>query len=585
MSATKTNRSRKKSSLIDLAMGVIIVLLINYIASFVFTRFDLTTEGRYTLAPATKKMIASLDDVVYFKVYLDGEFPAGFTRLKKETREMLGEFRAYADQGMIEYEFINPSENTDPKIRNQIYKELYTQGLRPTDLEVQDESGVSKKIIWPGALVTYRGRQVAVHFLKGGMGQGAENLLNNAVEDLEYEISNAIQKLTNVTKPKVAFIQGHGELNEYETADIFQALQEYYVVERIELNGRIGSLTSRKPMSKDTTKTWITNNYEAIVVAKPDTAFSEKDKFIIDQFVMYGGKVLWFVDPVLANMDSLSRSDLTFGLANDLNLDDQLFTYGIRLNANLVQDLQSAPIPLPVGMVGDQPRYELFPWYYFPLLVPHSQHPIVNNLNAVKAEFISSIDTVGKTGLKKTVLLTTSKYTKLLRAPVRISLGITKYQPSEEQFDKANTPVAYLLEGEFNSVFKNRLTQQIQESADIKFKERSTNTKMLVVSDGDIIKNHVRSDNQILPLGVDRYTNQEYGNKDFVLNAINYLCDDQGLMSVRSRTLKIRLLDRAKVKTERLKWQLMNTLLPIALVLFFGLVHFYWRKRRYTTKN
>jgi ABC-2 type transport system permease protein len=583
--STKSGNKRKRNSLVDLLIGVLIIVLVNYIASFVFTRFDLTAEKRYTLSEATKKQIENLNDAVYFKVYLEGDFPSGFTRLRNEIKEMLDEFRAYADQGYIEYEFINPSLNPDQKVRNEVYRDLYKQGLRPTDLEVQDEDGVSKKIIWPGALVTYKERQVAIDFLKSGAAQGSENLLNNAIEDLEYELSNAIQKLTNVNKPKLAFIYGHGELDEYETADIFKALEEYYVVERITLDEQIGRLTSRKARTDDSTKTWVTNNYKAIIIAKPTEKFSDKDKFIIDQFVMYGGKVLWFLDPVMADMDSLTRSDFTLGIANDLNLNDQLFTYGVRLNSNLAQDLQAAPIPLPVGMVGDQPRYELFPWYYFPLLVPKGGHPIVNNLNAVKTEFVSSIDTVGKTGrIKKTPLLTTSRYTKLLRAPVRISLGITRYQPSEDQYTKGHTPVAYLLEGTFSSVFKNRMTQQIKQSDEIKYKDSSITTKMLVVADGDIIKNHVRSDRQILPLGVDRYTNQEYGNKDFVLNAVNYLCDDEGLMAVRARTLKIRLLDRARLKAEGVKWQLINTIVPVLMVLLFGVIHFYWRKRKYSRK-
>ena len=573
---------RRINSFIDLLIGVAIILLLNYVSSFVYTRFDLTSEKRYTLSDATKKMLGELDDVVFFQVYLEGEFPAGFTRLKKETREMLDEFRAYAPRGMFEYEFINPSENPDQQVRNQVYKQLYEQGLRPTDLEVQDEDGVSKKIIWPGAIVNYQGRQTAVHFLKSGSGAGTENLLNNSIEDLEYEISNAIRKLVNEEKPAIAFIEGHGELDVFETADISQALSEYYVVDRVRIDGNINSLTSRKPMTTDTTKTWIANNYEAIIIAKPDTAFSEKDKFLIDQFVMYGGKVLWLIDPVAAEMDSLTRAEMTLGLTQQLNLDDQLFNYGVRLNGDLVQDLQSAPIPLPVGMIGDQPRYELFPWYYFPLLVPSTSHPVVNNLNAIKGEFVSSLDTVGKEGIRKTILLTTSKYTKLLRAPVRISLGITRFPPKEEQFNEAYTPVACLLEGKFNSVFTNRVPPQITNSSEIKFRESGLETKMIVVADGDVIKNHVRSDKRILPLGFDRYTNQEYGNKDFMMNAINYLCDDTGLMSVRSRTLKIRLLDRARLQQEATKWKLINLLVPVLLVVLMGAVHVLVKRRWYT---
>jgi len=245
-------------------------------------------------------------------------------------------------------------------------------------------------------------------------------------------------------------------------------------------------------------------------------------------------------------------------------------------------DLQASPIPLPTQMVGGQPKYELFPWYYFPLLVPRSNHPIVNHLNAIKTAFVSSIDTVGKDDVKKTPLLTTSKYTKLLKTPVRISLGITKFQPDESQYNKSFTPVAYLLEGVFSSVFKNRITDKIVKSNVIKFKEESMPTKMIVMADGDMIKNFVRSDGRIMPLGMDRYTRQEFGNKDLIMNAVNFLCDDAGLMNVRSRTLKIRLLDRAKVRNERTKWQMINTVIPVLLVLIFGLFHYFLRRRMYT---
>jgi len=581
-SGRKKGQKSRRSGMIDLLMGVFVIFLINYIASFVFTRFDLTSEKRYTLSTSSRKLISSLDDVVFFKVYLEGEFPAGFTRLKKETREMLDEFRAYAGEGKIEYEFINPSENPDMKIRNEIYKQLYDQGLRPTDLEIQDEDGISKKIIWPGAVVTYKGRRTSLQLLKSNSIGGSEDMLNNSIEDLEYELSNAIQKLVNVNKPKIAFIEGHGELNEMQVADISRSLEEYYVIDRLTLAGNVNSLTARKPMSKDSSKTWIKNEYEAIIIAKPVTAFTEKDKFLIDQYIMYGGKVLWLLDPVSAEMDSLTKSDLTMGLANDINLTDQLFTYGVRLNSDLVLDLQSAPIPLPTQMVSGQPRYELFPWYYFPLLVPNSNHPVVNNLNAIKGEFMSSLDTVNKPEIRKTPLLTTSKYTKLLRAPVRISLGITKFPPQESQYNKSFTPVAYLLEGTFNSVFKNRITQQIVQSDEIKYREKGVPTKMIVAADGDLIKNRVRSDMRIMPLGLDQYTGQEYGNKDFIMNAVNFLCDDEGLMNVRSRTLKIRLLDRAKLQKEQTKWQLINTVVPVLLVIIFGLIHHFIRKRRYT---
>ena len=576
--------SRKQSDLTKLVLGLLIILLVNYISSFVFERFDLTSEKRYSLTEPTKKIIKQLDDNVFFKVYLEGDFPAGFKRLRSETLEMLNEFRAYSSGAHIEYEFINPSESADEEIRNNIYRELYKQGLRPTDLEIKDEDGISQKIIWPGAIVTYKGRQVSLDLLQSRLGARSEEVLNSSIENLEYALSNAIQKLLDPIKPMVAFIEGHGELNAYQTADIGQTLMEFYGVERVALNGQVNVLTDRQEKDSVTGKVRVRNKYDVIVIAKPDSAFSEKDKFIIDQFLMHGGKILWLIDPMQAEMDSLTRAEETMGIARDLKLDDQLFTYGVRLNANLIMDIQSAMIPLPVGMLGDQPRYELFPWFYFPLLTPVPGQPMVNNLNVVKSEFCSSIEFVGEDSLKKEVLLTTSPYAKLAYSPVRINLGITRVEPQREQFDKSHVPVAVLLEGKFKSNYAGRMTDKFLKESIFQFREKSLPTKMIVVADGDVIKNHVRNDGQILPLGVDRFTRQEYGNKDFIVNAINYLCDENELMVVRSRSLKIRMLDKTKVDEYRLNYQLLNMLGPALLVIIFGIGFNYYRRKKYANK-
>lgn len=575
------SNKRKLNDLINLATGLAIVVVLNFIASFVFHRFDLTSEKRYTLSEATKELTSNLDDVVYFKVYLEGEFPAGFKRLRRETKEMLDEFRASAPAGRIEYEFINPSESPDEKTRNEIYKQLYKQGLRPTDLEIKDEDGISQKIVWPGAIVTYKEREAPLDLLNDLLGKGAEEILNSSIENLEYQIASTINQLLTPVKPKIAFLEGHAELNEMETADIYLSLRDQYQVERLRLDNKIDALTSRQPNPQDSNQIIPLNNYDLLVIAKPDSGYTEKEKFLIDQHIMYGGKVLWLIDPMRASMDSLTRADLTMGIGRSLNLDDMLFTYGVRLNANLIQDLQAAPIPLPVGMMGDQPRYELFPWYYFPLLNP-TDHPISKNLNLVKGEFVSTIDLVGDDKIKKEVLLETSEMTKLLFSPVRISLGITKFEPKPEQFNKPYQTVAVLLEGSFESVFKDRLTENFTKNKEVAFKPDGVPTQMIVVSDGDVIRNHVRQDERILPLGVDRYTQTEYGNKDFIMNCINYLCNDNGLMEVRSRSLKLRLLNKPKIEKEQVKWQMINMVLPLLLVVLLGMAHQWRKKRKYT---
>ena len=469
----------------------------------------------------------------------------------------------------------------DEATRNAVFKQLYEQGLRPTDLEIQDDDGISKKLVWPGILVSYRGKTIPIDLLKNQIGSGSEEMLNSSIEALEFEFSNTIQKLVSNRKPRIAFIEGQGELDKYQTADIMRSLADYYAVDRKRLDQNINVLTNREALLEDSSTIVVRNNYDVIVIAKPDSAFNDRNKFIIDQYLMYGGKILWLIDPLHAEMDSLTKSDMTLGIARDLNLNDLLFSYGVRINDNLIQDLQSAPIPLPVGMVGDQPRYELFPWYYFPLFSSTSNHPIVNNINLVMGEFTSTIDFVGKDDLKKTVLLTSSEYTKVLNTPVRISLGITKFDPKVEQFNKSYSPVAVLVEGEFTSLYDGALAPEFQQSKEVKFKSKSENTKMIVVSDGDIIKNHVRAGNRIVPLGIDRYTKREYGNKEFILNAINYLSDESGLINARSRSIKLRLLDVQKVEREQLYWQLINMLIPLLFIAILGIAHYFIRNKVY----
>ncbi|MBW6482570.1 MAG: gliding motility-associated ABC transporter substrate-binding protein GldG [Vicingaceae bacterium] len=575
------NHSNRNKDLTTLLIGLLLLILLNFIASFAFERFDLTTEKRYSLAKASKDLARNLDDIVYVKVYLEGDFPASYKKLRDETQEMLDEFRAYANDN-LDYEFINPAESGDEKITNEIYQQLFKQGLRPTDLSEKTTDGYSNKLIWPGAIFFYKGKEIPVQLLKSTIGGSAETMVNNSIEGLEYEIANAIYNLTTEEKPKIAFIEGHGELNKHEVASISTLLSEFYTIDRLALNEELHSLTERTII--DTTKSFaVKPKYNAIVIAKPSERFSEKDKFIIDQYIMYGGKVIWLIDPVFASMDSLQNSDVTMAIPLDLNLDDQLFTYGVRINTNLILDLQSAPVPVVTGNIGNQPKTELFPWYFFPLLTPANSHPIVNNLNMVKGEFTSTIDTINKKDIHKTGLLKSSQYTKISSAPTRVSLSMLRYEPDQKQFNKGHQIAAVLLEGTFESVFKNRVPPQIEKSNEIAFKEKSVLNSMVVIADGDIAKNAVnKKTNEFMALGVDRYTKQQYGNADFLLNVVNYLCNENGLMSVRAKKFKIRMMDQTVLKAERFKWQLINTVLPVGLIIIFGFAHYLDRKKKYT---
>ncbi|MDQ3046412.1 MAG: gliding motility-associated ABC transporter substrate-binding protein GldG [Bacteroidota bacterium] len=559
------NRNKKRD-LIALGLAIIIVILLNFVGSFVFHRFDLTSEKRYTLSDATKKLLKELDDVVYVKVYLDGEFPAGFKRLRNETKEMLDEFRAYSNDN-IEYEFIDPTENPDKKQQNELYKQLYDKGLQPTPLEVKEENGTTQQIIVPGALVTYHGSQVPWNLLKTQLGRSAEAQLNNSIQALEYEFASCIRNLTVKFRPKVAFIEGHGELDTLGTGDIRDALSEFYTVKTVVIDEKLDAL----------------NGYKAIVIAKPDTSFSEKDKFIIDQFLMKGGRILWAIDPLDTNMDSLVRKSYTIAIPYEHRLDDMLFKYGVRLNQNMIADIQCSAIPVNKAMRGEQPRFELMPWVYSPLMMPENTHAITKNLDLIKIEYGSSIDTVSASGISKTILLKSSKYTKTFNSPARIFLEIVNRKPDEKQFRDSYRPVAVLLEGEFESVYKNRVPPEIASNKDIGFKDHGQHSQMIVISDGDVIRNDVqRSSGKEYPLGYDKYTNQTYGNKNFILNCMNYLCDDSGLISVRARELTLRLLDKKKVKNEKLKWQMINTVLPLLVVGLFGLIYHFRRKNKYS---
>lgn len=574
----KKKISLKRINITHLVYSLLIIILLNIIGSFVYTRFDLTAENRYSLSPATKNLLKNLDDIVYVKVYLEGDFPAGFKRLRNATKEMLDEFRAYNPK--IQYEFIDPSAIADPKVRNELYKQLVGKGILPTNLQVKEKGSTKEQIIFPGAEVSYKSHTIPLQLLMDQMGVESENVINNSIQSLEYNISNVIRKLNVRIKPKIAIIEGHGELNKYEMYDITNALSEYYQVERVWINEQVNKLTER--VVTDSSATKIKNKYKAIIIAKPDSAFTEKDKFIIDQYIMYGGKVLWLIDPVFASMDSLNNTAKTVGITNEINLSDQLFRYGVRLNTNLIMDINAMPIPVVTGKIGNQPKTTLLPWYYFPIIVPTVKHPIVNNLNAIKTEFISSIDTI-ENGIKKTILLTSSQYTRLVNTPVIIDLEIMKKEPEQRLYNKPFQTVAVLLEGEFESNFTNRLSTDIAKSEQIGFMEKSKQTSMIVVSDGDIIKSQFHySKGYPLPLGFDQYSGQIFGNKEFILNCMNYLCDDSGLITVRSRELKLRMLDRTKIEKSKTRWQVINVVFPIIVIIIFAMLISFFRKRRYT---
>lgn len=558
-------KSRKGQAYFELAVFLVIIISLNVIANFLFFRIDFTKEKRFTLANSSKQLMRNLEDVVFVKVYLDGEFPAGFKRLRNSTKETLDELRAYAG-GNLEYEFINPTADPDVKVRDEILTQLSKEGLNAINLQVKDDKGSRQQIVVPGAIVSYRGRQTAVSLLQSQtVASSAEDVLNNSVQNLEYQLASSIKKITTIKRPKIAFIYGHGELDTFRTRDIIQTLKEYYTVDRVYLPSTVPNEL---------------NAYKALIIAKPSKPFLEGEKFNLDQYIMNGGKVLWLVENLQADMDSLNPEGMTLTTTYQLNLDDQLFRYGVRINNDLIQDITCAPIPVVTGNVGSQPQSDLFPWLFYPIFIPTSTHPIVKNLSGIRSEFVNTIDTIDVSGIRKTPLLQSSKDTKVLNAPVRIALQMLSIEPNPEQFNKPNRTTAILLEGKFTSVFKNRLTPK---NDSIKFLEESIPTSMIVISDGDIIKNYIsKKDSMTYPLGYDYFTRQTFGNKTFIQNCIDYLADDSNLINARSKEVKLRMLDKAKLKAEKLKWQGINLVLPVFCVIIFGIYLHYARKRKYS---
>ena len=566
----------------QLLVNVFIIVLLNVVANFYFFRLDLTEEKRHSLNETTKEIVKSLDDIAYVKVYLDGDLPSGFIRLKNSTRSILDEFRNYSPY--IEYEFINTNDFSSIEERNKLYRELSDNGLEPTNLQVQENNGNSEQIIFPGAIVYYKGRSQSLNLLQNQIGTNPEYVLNNSIEDIEFELTNALFKVMSTTKPTIAFLEGHNELNELETADITHSLgqikgslSEYFTVDRINIKEFELDKNNSPSLSNQINRL---NKYKALIIAKPTQKFSKVDKFLVDQYIMNGGKTIWFIDGVVMDMDSLKgNSPFSMAIPNDLNLTDMLFKYGVRVNHDLIMDFQADNIPIIVGYQGDVPQQQLLPWLYHPIFVPKSKHPIVKNLDGIKSSFVSSLDTVTALNIKKTPLLFSSPYSKLPKAPHRVSLNILEQNPSLEQYNYGKIPVGYLLEGEFESVFANRLAPTDNE---IKPLTKSKATKMIVFGDGDLIKNHVNSSSLSYPLGYNHYSNTQYlGNKRMIVNALNYILGNDNIINIRSKEINLRLLNKKEVVENKLKWQLINTVLPVFIISVLISMILFRRKRQY----
>ncbi|MFT3738287.1 MAG: gliding motility-associated ABC transporter substrate-binding protein GldG [Breznakibacter sp.] len=560
-----------RKDILSFILLLVLLLILNWLATGWFFRLDLTSEKRYTLSSNSKEFLKKLDKDLAVTVYLDGDLNPGFKKLARSTREMLDEFRIHAGDRLI-YSFVDPNEGSMSE-KKALYERLQHLGCEPVPVFESGEDGrKSRSMVFPYALVAVGDKVSTVNLLDNISGySGAENL-NKSAEGLEYKLMEAFRKMSIAEKPRIAFLEGHGELDEIDVVDVTGALSEFYQVER----GQIADNAA------------ILDPYKVVIVAKPQSLFSEKEKFVLDQYAMNGGRILWMVDAVTITLDSLTRATNTVGLMNDFNIGDQLFKYGIRINPNLLEDVQAAQIPINVSPAGQAPKFVPVPWLFSPLLQPNDVHPVSRNINLVKGEFVSSIDTVGE-GLKlgRHVLLTTSRFTKVNPVPVFVSLAMVNEQPRQAEFNKQFIPVAYAQEGIFPSVFENRptpvgLTQVKKRLAE------SVPTRMVFVADGDLAKNQVRqrfTNPQIIPLGYDELSGQTFGNKDFMLNAVNYLADDEGWMALRARNYTLRLLDKEKLGADVWLWKVLNVAVPVALVVVTGVVFVWLRRKTYASRK
>ena len=547
----------------------ICLLALSIISFFYFSRIDLTSDKRYSIAEQTKNLMGEIDSPIKVTVYLDGDLNPGFQRLKNSTAELLDELSVYSNKS-ISVKFENPSLAETPQKREKKYAELEAQGLTPTAVYERDKEGKSiQKIVFPWIEMSYKDKKIPVCLLKNIRENSGEENLNISIENLEFEITDGIRRLVNTEVSKIAFIEGHGELSEPETYDICKALSRYFQIDR----GVLGSNAD------------VLSNYKVVIIAKPTKPFSESDKFIIDQYIMHGGRVLWLIDGVRISKENLSTTGLSPAMELDVNLNDQLFRYGVRINPVLLQDVQCASVPVNIAAANATPQFESTPWYFAPLLLTSPEHPVTRNITEVRSEFCSGIDLVGDNKqVNYQLLLATSDNTHVVRTPTTIDLSQKPKANDKAYFNLGYVPVAVAMEGIFESDFANRMTPKGLTNT-LPIKQKSLKTRQIVVADGDIIRNEITAkDSTTIPLGFDRYMNQQFGNKEFIQNAVLYLADNDGWMQLRSRTLKLRLLNKKITNKDRITWQLANVLIPLSLLLIFGISYQIIRKRKYTRK-
>ncbi|MCB0448032.1 MAG: gliding motility-associated ABC transporter substrate-binding protein GldG [Gelidibacter sp.] len=554
---------KSKKNIIILATVVLVLLVVNIIGNSVYKRFDLTQDHRYTLSQSALNTIKDVDSPLIVDVFLEGDFPSEYRRLRTETQQLLEEFSLYNDN--VNFNFINPIE--DEATRDQNIEQLIQRGIEPLQLNVNENGKSSQALIFPWALASYNDQTVIIPLIKNKIGASPDEVITNSIQNLEYAFAEGFKKLVTPKSKKIAILKGNGEMGDIYIADFLRTIREHYFIAPFTLDS-----VANRP--QETLKNL--QGYDLVIAVKPTEAFTEEEKLVLDQYTMNGGKSLWLTEAIIMDKDSLyNNSGSAVAIMKDLNLNDFFFKYGLRINPVIVNDLYSAPITLAIGE-GSQAQFQPIQWQYSPLAAGNPEHPITSNLNLVRFDFSSQIDTL-KNDVSKTILLRSSDYTKLDGVPKEISLDIVTQDPKQETYTKGPQPMAVLLEGEFTSVYNNRVKPfQLNN-----IKEKSSPTKMIVIADGDVIKNDVVK-KQPQELGFDRWTGQRFGNKEFLENAVNYLLNDDGLINIRSKEVVIPFLDAQKVADEKTKWQIFNIAIPLLFLGVFGIAFHYFRKKKYT---
>ena len=557
--------TKKRNNLKTLLLTLFILVIINAVGSRFFSRFDLTQDKRYTLSKTSLGIIEEVKEPLIIDVFLQGQFPGEFKKLQSETQQILEEFKAYNRN--ITFQFVNPIENEE--VRDTIMQSFIERGLTPVNVTLDNKGKQTQEVVFPWAIATYNGKSIKVPLLKNLMGATTAEKVVSSVQHLEYAFANAFNTITKAKEKKIAVIKGNGELHDILMADFIKQVRENYF---------IGTFTLDSVAKKPTESVAYLKKYDLAIIAKPTERFSDEEKLVLDQFVMNGGKTLWLVDQVNIEMDSLyNDSGATLAFPFDLNVNDMFFKYGFRINPVLIKDVMATPIALATGEQGSATQYTQYPWFYSPLIYPASKNPIVSNVDAMKFEYVNAIDTL-KNGIKKTILLQSSPYSKAIGTPVEVNLSMVNDRPDQNEFkNTGNLPVAVLLEGQFHSAFENRVLPFAEKG----FQNTGKANKMIVVADGDIIRNQLDKNFQPLELGYDKWTNKLYGNKEFMMNAVNYLLDDNGLINIRGKEVKLPLLDKEKVYANYTSTQLITVGLPILLLVAFGLLFTLLRKRKY----